>query len=61
MGNPRPCKLRKSKGIIMLYRNEKTGIVIDVQSVLGGDWKPVKKETAEEPKPAKGKKSKRSK
>ena len=45
----------------MLYRNEKTGIVIDVQSVLGGDWKPVKKETAEEPKPAKGKKRKRSK
>ena len=45
----------------MLYRNEKTGIVIDVQSVLGGVWKPVKKEPAEEPKPAKGKKSKRCK
>ena len=45
----------------MLYRNEKTGIVIDVQSVLGGDWKPVKKETAEEPKLAKAKKSKRGK
>lgn len=25
----------------MLYRNEKTGVVIDVNSVLGGDWKPV--------------------
>lgn len=39
----------------MLYRNEKTGIVIDVQSVLGGDWKPVEKETAEKPKPKKTK------
>lgn len=29
----------------MLYRNEKTGIVIDVNSVLGGDWKPVEAKT----------------
>lgn len=43
----------------MLYRNEKTGVIIDVQSVLGGDWKPVKeKKTAEEPKPKKAKKGK---
>lgn len=35
----------------MLYRNEKTGVVIDVvNSVLGGDWKPVKSENTEEPK-----------
>ena len=25
----------------MLYRNEKTGAVIDVKSTLGGLWKPV--------------------
>ena len=44
----------------MLYRNEKTGIVIDVQSVLGGDWKPVEtKKTAEEPKPKAKKKGKK--
>ena len=29
----------------MLYRNEKTGVVIDVNSVLGGDWKPVEVKT----------------
>lgn len=36
----------------MLYRNEKTGVVIDVNSVLGGDWKPVEKaeKPAKEPK-----------
>ena len=27
----------------MLYRNEKTGVIIDVNSTLGGDWKPVEK------------------
>ena len=43
----------------MLYRNEKTGVVIDVESVLGGDWKPVeKKKAAEDPKPKKAKRSK---
>ena len=44
----------------MLYRNEKTGVVIDVtNSVLGGDRKPVEKKaenkTAKEPKPKQGK------
>lgn len=34
----------------MLYRNEKTGAVIDVRSELGGAWKPVEEKTAEEPK-----------
>ena len=41
----------------MIYRNEKTGAIIETESVLGGNWKPVieKKETAKEPK-KKGKK-----
>lgn len=36
----------------MLYRNAKTGAIIETESVLGGNWKPVevKKETAKEPK-----------
>ena len=44
----------------MLWRNIKTGVIVDVGSVLGGDWKPVekKKKTAEEPKPKKAKKGK---
>lgn len=40
----------------MLYRNEKTGAIVDVKSVLGGAWKPVEeqqKEPAKEPKKAK--------
>lgn len=41
----------------MLYRNERTGVIIDVQSELGGKWKPVEEKTAEEPKKAKAKKS----
>lgn len=46
----------------MLYRNEKTGVVIDVESVLGGDWKPVEiKKTAEEPKPKAKKTEKKGK
>lgn len=45
----------------MLYRNKKTGAVIDVQSECGGDWElieeTVKEEKAEPtPKPRKGKK-----
>lgn len=43
----------------MLYRNEKTGVVIEVESVLGGDWKPVEeKKTAEVPKAKTKKKGK---
>ena len=45
----------------MLYRNEKTGVVIDVESVLGGDWKPVETKTAEEPKEPKAKTRKKGK
>ena len=40
----------------MLYRNEKTGVVIDVKSELGGSWKPVEeKKTADAPKETKRK------
>lgn len=39
----------------MLYRNEKTGVVIDVNSVLGGDWKPVEKKTEKSAKETKRK------
>ena len=42
----------------MLYRNEKTGVIIDVNSVLGGDWKPVEAKTE---KPAKETKKKTEK
>lgn len=46
----------------MLYRNEKTGVTIDVKSVLGGAWKPVEEKTAEEPKKeTKPKKTKKGK
>lgn len=45
----------------MLYRNEKTGVVIDVESVLGGDWKPVETKTAEKPKPKAKKTAKKEK
>lgn len=34
----------------MEYRNKKTGVVIDVESELGGIWEPVK---AEKPAPKK--------
>ena len=27
----------------MKYRNTKTGVIVDVNSVIGGDWEPVKK------------------
>ena len=36
----------------MLYRNEKTGVVIDVNSVLGGDWKKEEKKTEKSAKEA---------
>lgn len=29
----------------MVYRNKKTGAVVDVKSVLGGSWEPVEKKT----------------
>ncbi len=45
----------------MLYRNEKTGAVIDVKSELGGSWKPVENKTADEPKAVKTKKTKKGK
>ena len=31
----------------MKYRNKRTGVVIDVESELGGDWEPVKAPTAQ--------------
>lgn len=31
----------------MLYRNKRTGVVIDVESELGGDWEPVKAQAAQ--------------
>lgn len=43
----------------MEYRNKKTGVVIEVQSEMSGDWEPVKKaeqKTAPEPKSTRGKK-----
>lgn len=45
----------------MLYRNERTGAIIDVRSELGGAWKPVKEKTAEESKETKPKKAKKGK
>ena len=45
----------------MFYRNEKTGVIIDVKSVLGGAWKPVETKTAEEPKPRAKKTEKKGK
>ena len=44
----------------MKYRNIKTGVIIDVNSVIGGDWEPVndsveKKATETEQKEKKGK------
>lgn len=45
----------------MLYRNEKTGAVIEVRSELGGAWKPVEEKTAEEPKPKAKKTEKKGK
>ena len=34
----------RHKGIDMEYRNKKTGVVIDVNSELRGDWEPVNTE-----------------
>ncbi len=43
----------------MLYKNKKTGAIINVQCEIAGDWEPVvKKEEVKEPKEAKGKKKK---
>lgn len=42
----------------MQYRNKKTGVVIDVDSKLGGDWEPVATpaaQKAEKPAPVKKK------
>lgn len=40
----------------MKYKNKKTGVVIDVQSVLSGAWEPVKEQPKKaEPAPAKPK------
>lgn len=46
----------------MKYRNEKTGAIIDVESEMGGDWKPVaapKADKAETKAPKKEKKAKK--
>ena len=43
----------------MEYRNKRTGVVIEVQSEMSGDWEPVKKaeqKAAPESKAARGKK-----
>ena len=45
----------------MLYRNEKTGAIIDVNSVLGGDWKPVKEKAEKTSKETKKKTETRKK
>lgn len=37
----------RHKGDDMEYRNKKTGVVINVNSELRGDWEPVKAEKAE--------------
>lgn len=34
----------------MKYRNKETGVVVDVQSELGGVWEPVKEKKAGKPK-----------
>lgn len=34
----------RRKGASMIYKNKKTGAVIDVRSEMRGDWEPVKTE-----------------
>lgn len=48
----------------MKFKNKKTGVVIDVPSILGGVWEPVKEKPQKaesEPAPAKPKKSTKKK
>ena len=47
----------------MKYRNTETGVIIDVESVMGGVWEPVKDKAAEktEEKPKKSEKGKAKK
>ena len=40
----------------MIYRNKKTGAVIETACECGGDWEPVEKKEPKEPKERKPKK-----
>lgn len=45
----------------MKYRNTKTGVVIDVKSVIGGKWEPVEQEEPPKPKKKQSKKTQKEK